>query len=59
MEKIAARKLPGAVLNERCRRAVKLRLAGVSIRETARQCELSTNTVMRSHRAHEQGAGMR
>ena len=59
MEKIAARKLPEAVLNERCRRDGKPRLARVSIREAARQCELSTNTVMRSHRVYEQGAGMR
>jgi transposase len=55
MEKIDSRKLPEAALNERRRRAVKLRLAGVSIRETAVQCELSTNTVLRSHRAYEQG----
>ncbi len=55
MEKMDSRRLPEAALNERRRRAVKLRLAGVSIRETAIQCELSTNTVMRSHRAYEQG----
>ncbi len=55
MEKIDSRKLPEAALNERRRRAVKLRLAGVSIREAALQCELSTNTVMRSHRAYERG----
>lgn len=55
MEKIDSRRLPEAALNERRRRAVKLRLAGVSIRETASQCELSTNTVMRCCRAYEQG----
>ncbi len=55
MEKIDSRRLPEAALNERRRRAVKLRLAGVSIRDTAIQCELSTNTVMRSHRAYEEG----
>jgi transposase len=55
MEKTDSRTLPEAALNERRRRAVKLRLAGVSVRETALQCELSTNTVMRSHRAYEQG----
>jgi transposase len=55
MEKIDSRRLPEAALNERRRRAVKLRLAGVSIRETASQCELSTNTVMRSYRAYEEG----
>ena len=51
MEKIDSRRLPEAALNERRRRAVKLRLAGVSIRETASQCELSSDTVMRSYRA--------
>ena len=55
MEKMDSRRLPEAALNERRRRAVKLRLGGVSIREAASQCELSTNTVMRSHRAYEQG----
>lgn len=55
MEKIDSRKLPEAALNERRRRAVKLRLAGVSIRETASQCELSTNTVMGAQRAYERG----
>ena len=55
MEKMDSRRLPEAALNERRRRAVKLRLAGVAIRETASQCELSTNTVMRSHRAYEEG----
>lgn len=54
MEKMDSRRLPEAALNER-RRAVKLRLAGVSIRETASQWELSTNKVMRSHRAYEEG----
>jgi transposase len=46
MEKMDFRRLPEAALNERRRRPVKLRLAGVSIRETASQCELSTDTVM-------------
>lgn len=55
MEKMDSRKLPEAALNERRRRAVKLRLAGVSIRETAGQCELSTNTVMSAQRAYERG----
>jgi len=55
MEKTDTRKLPDAALNERRRRAVKLRLAGVSIRETASQCELSTNTVMSAQRAYEKG----
>jgi hypothetical protein len=36
MEKSNSRGLPDAVLNERRRRAVKLRKAGVTVRETAR-----------------------
>jgi transposase len=55
MEKIDSRKLPEAALNERRRRAVKLRLAGVSVRETALQCELSTHTVVKAHQAFRQG----
>src|ERR1019366_3449596 len=31
------------------------REAGVSVRETARQCELSTNTVLSAHRAYRGG----
>ena len=46
MEKIDLRGLPDAVLNERRRRAMKLREAGVSVRQVARQCELSTHTVV-------------
>jgi len=49
MERIDSRKLPEAALNERRRRAVKLRLAGVSVREAARQCELSATTVVKAH----------
>jgi transposase len=55
MEKIDSRKLPESALNERRRRAVKLRLAGISVREAARQCELSTNTVLRAHHAYRRG----
>jgi transposase len=51
MEKIDSRKLPEAALNERRRRAVKLRESGVSVREVARQCELSTHTVVGAHKA--------
>ena len=54
MEKSDSRGLPGAVLNERRRRAVKLREAGVTVRETARQCELSTHTVVEAHKAFRQ-----
>ena len=55
MEKIDSRRLPVAALNERRRRAVKLREAGVSVRETARQCELSTHTVVEAHKAFRRG----
>ena len=55
MERIDSRGLPDAVLNERRRRAVKLREAGVTVRETARQCELSTHTVVAAHKAFRQG----
>jgi len=55
MEKMDSRRLPDDALNERRRRAVKLRLAGVSIRDTGRQCELSTNTVTSAQRAYERG----
>jgi transposase len=55
MEKIDSRSLPDAVLNERRRRAVKLRLAGVTVRETAHQCEMSTHTVVEAHKAYRRG----
>ena len=55
MEKIDGRKLSEAALNERRRRAVKLRLAGISVRQTAVQCELSPNTVVKAHRAYLRG----
>lgn len=50
MEKIDSRGLPDAVLNERRRRAVKLREAGVPVRQVAEQCELSTHTVVEAHK---------
>lgn len=55
MEKIDSRKLPEAALNERRRRAVRLRLAGISVRQTALQCELSPVTVVAAHKAYRQG----
>jgi transposase len=55
MEKVDSRKLPVAALNERRRRAVKLREAGTSVRETASQCELSTHTVVDAHKAFRRG----
>jgi len=55
MEKIDSRKLPESALNERRRRAVKMREAGVPVREVARQCELSTHTVVEAHKAFRKG----
>lgn len=55
MEKIDGRKLSESALNERRRRAVKLRLAGISVRGTAAQCELSPNTVVKAHQAYLRG----
>ena len=54
MEKIDSRKLPESALNERRRRAVKMRESGVPVREVARQCELSTHTVVEAHKAYRQ-----
>lgn len=51
MDKIDTRKLPIDVLNERRRRAVKLRESGMTLREVAAQTELSVPTVMAAHRA--------
>lgn len=50
-----ARRLPLRVLNERRRRAVKLRERGMTLREVATHVELSVPTVMSAHRAYEAG----
>ena len=55
MEKIDTRTLPMAVLNERRRRAVKLRERGLTLREVAEQTELTVPTVMAAHRAYVAG----
>lgn len=55
MEKTDARHLPLAVLNERRRRAVKLRERGMTLREVAAQVELSVPTVISAHRAYVSG----
>jgi len=59
MDKTGARKLPLAVLNERRRRAVKLRERGLLLREVAAQVELSVPTVMAAHRAYLAGGWSR
>lgn len=55
MDTTDARNLPLAVLNERRRRAVKLRERGLTLREVAAQVELSVPTVMSAHRAYLSG----
>jgi len=57
MEKSDARKLPIPVLNERRRRAVRLRAKGMSLRAVAAEVELSVPAVLRAWRAYE-GGGM-
>ena len=55
MDKIDSRTLPVDALNERRRRAVKLRLDGVSLKDTAAQCEMSRTTVIAAVKAHATG----
>lgn len=55
MDKIDSRTLSVEALNERRRRAVKMRLQGVSLKETAAQCEMSRTTVIAALRAYEAG----
>ncbi|MCE2660897.1 MAG: hypothetical protein LW854_22110 [Rubrivivax sp.] len=49
MEKIDSRTLPVDALNERRRRAVKMRLDGTSLKDTAALCEMSRTTVMAAY----------
>lgn len=55
MEKTEGHRLPRAVLNECRRRAVKLRLSGATIVETAAQCELGRSAIIRTMQAYERG----
>lgn len=55
VKKIDSRKLPPAARNERRRRAVKMREAGVVVRDVAEFCQLSTHTVVAAHKAFRQG----
>ena len=55
MDKIDSRTLSVDALNERRRRAVKLRLEGVSLKDTAAQCEMSRTTVIAALKAYEVG----
>ena len=55
MDKIDSRRLSVEALNERRRRAVKMRLQGVSLKETAAQCEMSRTTVIAALKAFHRG----
>jgi transposase len=55
MDKVDSRTLPLAALNERRRRAVKMRLDGVSLKDTAAQCEMSRTTVIAALKAYHAG----
>lgn len=55
MEKIDSRTLSVDALNERRRRAVKMRLDGVSLKDTAAQCEMSRTTVIAAVKAYVDG----
>src|SRR5574343_768030 len=55
MDKIDSRTLPVAALNERRRRAVKMRLDGVSLKDAAAQCEMSRTTVIAAVKAYRAG----
>jgi transposase len=55
MERNDSRLLPVAALNERRRRAVKLRLAGMTLDEVSALCELNKNTVIGAMKAYRAG----
>ena len=55
MDTTDGRKLAEAVLNERRRRAVKMRLGGATIAETAKLCEIGERTVWAATKAYESG----
>src|SRR6218665_761808 len=55
MDKIDSRTLSVDALDERRRRAVKMRLDGVSLKDTVAQCEMSLTTVIAALKAHAEG----
>ncbi len=55
IEKTEAHRLPRVVLNERRRRAVKLRLSGATMVEAAVQCGLGRSAIIRTMQAYERG----
>src|SRR5450755_3514761 len=55
MERTDGRRLSIEALNERRRRAVKMRLSGATIMEAVEQCELGRNAVIRASQAYARG----
>lgn len=55
MDKIDSRTLPVDALNERRRRAVKMRLDGTTLQDTAALCEMSRTTVIAAVKAFHAG----
>src|SRR6218665_162499 len=55
MDTIDSRTLSVAALDERRRRAVKMRLDGVSLKDTAAPCEMSRTTLIAALNAHAEG----
>lgn len=55
MERSDGRKLSVEALNERRRRAVKLRLAGATVLQAVEQCELGRSAVIRAFQAYARG----
>src|ERR1035437_2493282 len=55
MDRVDGRRLSIGALNERRRRAVKMRLSGATIMETGAQCELGRNAVTRATQAYVRG----
>ena len=55
MDKIDSRTLPVDALNERRRRAMKMRLDETSLKATAAQCEISRTTMIAAVKAYEAG----
>jgi transposase len=55
MDTTDGRKLPESVLNERRRRAVKMRLSGATIAAAAQLCEIGERTVWAATKAYESG----
>src|SRR6218665_3468410 len=55
MDKIDSRTLSVDALDERRRRAVKMRLDGVSLKDTVAHCEMSRTTVIAALKANAEG----